>query len=122
MPLQFSDLSNANRLRLPLFKTKNGRLAHSEPDGSDWSIAEWTNAVAGEVGEACNIAKKIVRGDYADDPELGLGLLLDELADVIIYCDIIIATQLKRNTGIVVANKFNEKSDDLGIDVHVHSL
>lgn len=28
---------------------------------SDWSILEWGGATAGEVGEACNVAKKLVR-------------------------------------------------------------
>lgn len=26
-----------------------------------WSVAEWTNAVAGEAGEAANVAKKMLR-------------------------------------------------------------
>ena len=28
---------------------------------ADWSEAEWTNAMAGEAGEACNLTKKIIR-------------------------------------------------------------
>jgi NTP pyrophosphatase (non-canonical NTP hydrolase) len=27
----------------------------------DWSILEWGGATAGEVGEACNVAKKLLR-------------------------------------------------------------
>ena len=29
----------------------------------DWSLAEWSNAMAGECGEACNLTKKMLRGD-----------------------------------------------------------
>jgi hypothetical protein len=30
---------------------------------SDWSLAEWSNAMCGEAGETANITKKIRRGD-----------------------------------------------------------
>lgn len=110
MALTFEQLQSANRLRLPKFKTKSGKIAHPEGDGSGWSIAEWTNAMAGETGEACNIAKKIIRGEYEDDPELGIGLLLDEIADVVIYADLV-CQQLGRSLDIAVRNKFNEVSE-----------
>ncbi len=82
----------ANLQRLPLFKNRRGEPAHSRPDGSDWSMAEWTNAVAGEVGEACNIAKKLRRGDfgppYTPGYIAGCSELAHELADVVIYADL----------------------------------
>ena len=28
----------------------------------DWKLSQWSNAVAGEVGELCNIVKKVERG------------------------------------------------------------
>jgi NTP pyrophosphatase (non-canonical NTP hydrolase) len=87
--MKFSDLEQANRLRLPHFKNRQGKPAHSQKNGHDWSIAEWTNAMAGEAGEACNIAKKMIRGDYGDDVELGVGELMDEIADVVIYADLV---------------------------------
>jgi hypothetical protein len=37
--------------RLPLFKDAKGRPAHTKEDGSDWSHAEWLQAVVGELGE-----------------------------------------------------------------------
>lgn len=66
---------------------------------SEWSIAEWTNAVAGEAGEAANIAKKLIRfrsleggvamlnnkGKSYEELVNNLGF---ELADVVIYCDL----------------------------------
>lgn len=46
-PLTFDALRQANRARLPHFKNALGQPAHSEPDGSDWSDAEWLQAVVG---------------------------------------------------------------------------
>jgi NTP pyrophosphatase (non-canonical NTP hydrolase) len=48
-----------------------------------WDLPRWGNALAGEVGEACNLIKKIDRGDFplaAQRSALGA-----ELADVIAY-------------------------------------
>ena len=114
--MQFSDLEDANRLRLPQFKNRQGKPAHSQPNGHDWSIAEWTNAMAGEAGEACNIAKKLIRGDYGDDEELGIGELLDEIADVVIYADLV-CQRVNRKLEIAVHNKFNEVSERIGCDI-----
>lgn len=50
--LSFNTLRGANKARLPQFKNAKGELAHSEPDGSDWTLGEWCTAVAGELGEA----------------------------------------------------------------------
>jgi NTP pyrophosphatase (non-canonical NTP hydrolase) len=118
--ISFVDLMLANFKRLPQFKTKNGDIAHKKPDGSDWSIAEWTNAMAGEVGEACNVAKKIRRGDYDGDIELARRLLLSEIADVVIYADLI-CQQLNASLGDAVRQTFNEKSLKLRIDVQISS-
>ena len=114
--LKFADLENANRLRLPQFKNRKGEPAHSDPRGHDWSIAEWTNAMAGEAGEACNVAKKLIRGDYEGDIELGIGELLDEIADVVCYADLV-CQRVGRSLEIAVRNKFNEVSDRIGVDV-----
>ncbi|HAY82395.1 MAG TPA: hypothetical protein DCY79_21515 [Planctomycetaceae bacterium] len=94
-----------------------------------WSIAEWTNAMAGESGEACNIAKKLIRGDY--DRAETISALLDlaeELADVITYADLCMSRvqhsleelgvedseQLNAaRTGNAVAAKFNKVSQRL---------
>lgn len=91
-----------------------------------WSIAEWTNALAGECGEACNIAKKLVRGDYNQDESIAVLLdLAEELADVIGYADLCMSRvqhELQKlgvedeerlraaRTGDAVAAKFNKVS------------
>lgn len=127
--LTFQELRAANTARLPLFKNRLGGPAHSQPDGSDWNLAEWTNAVAGEVGEACNLAKKIVRGDYgaAGTPEYMAACreLCRELADVTTYSDIA-AMQAERGAGAyspysdlgdAVREKFNDVSARVGCNV-----
>jgi len=88
MSLTFAQLRTANMARMPLFKNHLGGLSHSEPDGSDWSPADWLVAVASEVGEALNVIKKIRRGDFAT-PQEGRALLGEELADVVTYADIL---------------------------------
>lgn len=77
-----------------------------------WSPEQWSNAMAGEVGEACNITKKMGRGDYPDQyakadaiRELG-----KEIADVVIYADLL-AARMGINLGEAVREKFNEVSD-----------
>lgn len=35
---------------------------------SDWSLSQWSNAVAGETGELCNIIKKVERGKERSNP------------------------------------------------------
>lgn len=85
--LSFDTLRAANKARLPLFKNKHGKAAHSEPDGSDWSPAQWLQAVVGELGEFANIRKKFERGDlsYLEYEALAA----KELADVQIYLDLL---------------------------------
>lgn len=57
-PLTFATLREANTLRLPEFKNRLGRPAHTTADGSDWKLSAWSNAVLGELGELANIIKK----------------------------------------------------------------
>ena len=49
--LSFATLRDANRMRLPQFRNKHGQLAHSQPDCSDWSPAQWLQAVVGDMIE-----------------------------------------------------------------------
>lgn len=105
--LKFNALRGANIARLPQFKNKHGELAHSKPDGSDWSPAQWLQAVVGELGEYANVRKKYERGDLTEEEfkvEAG-----KELADTLIYLDIL-AFQLGVDLGQVTMDKFNEVS------------
>ena len=114
--LSFKTLTDANNKRLPLFKNSKGLPAHSKPDGSDWSHAEWLQAVIGELGEYANIMKKVQRGDLTmveAKPSIE-----KELADVMTYFAILVQ-QLNIDLGQAVEDKFNEVSDRVKADVYI---
>lgn len=117
--LKFSIPRKANLARLPLFKNKKGKKAHSKKDGSDWSLSDWSNAVTGELGEAANIIKKIRRGDLSlAEARVDLA---KELADVQIYLDIL-AFRAGVDLGQATVNKFNEVSDRVGAPVYLEEF
>ena len=70
----------------------------------EWSPTDWATAVAGEVGEACNLIKKIRRGESID-----VDLIAAELADAVIYIDLL-AARLDIDLGEAVREKFNQVS------------
>ncbi|UMO76030.1 MazG nucleotide pyrophosphohydrolase [Planktothrix phage Pra-JY27] len=85
--LNLAALRGANIARLPTFRNARGEPAHSQPDGSDWALSAWCNALTGEVGEAANLIKKIERGDLTlAEARDDLGR---ELADILTYLDIL---------------------------------
>ena len=114
--LRFNALREANIARLPTFKNSKGEPAHSEPDGSDWCLAQWCNAVTGELGEAANIIKKIERGDMT--LEEARPKLAKEFADVVTYLDIL-SMRAGVNLGEATVNKFNEISVRVGSPVRL---
>jgi NTP pyrophosphatase (non-canonical NTP hydrolase) len=69
---------------------------------------DWSNALAGEVGEACNLTKKAKR-----DGVLALTAIAKELGDVVIYADHL-ARSLGLNLRECVIQKFNEVSERVG--------
>lgn len=131
MGLTFAALRGANRARLPQFKNKHGDPAHSKPDGSDWSPAQWLQAVVGELGEFANVRKKFERGDLTFDEYKVLAT--KELADVQTYLDLLAlrALDFDRPGGVplrhvdgegidlgqATIDKFNEVSDRVGCSV-----
>jgi NTP pyrophosphatase (non-canonical NTP hydrolase) len=76
-----------------------------------------SNELAGEVGEACNIVKKLarerlgIRGSRATVRELA-----DELADVVICVDLV-AMHAGIDLGLAVGRKFNATSEKNGLSV-----
>lgn len=70
-----------------------------------WSPTDWACALAGEVGEACNLIKKLRRGEDVSHDEIAR-----ELADVQAYLDLL-AARLGINLGFWTARKFNEVSE-----------
>lgn len=115
--LLFATLRNANIKRLPLFKNSKGEPAHSKEDGSDWSPAQWLQAVTGELGEYANIRKKYERGDITHDEFMKAAS--KELADVVTYIDIL-AFRLGIDLGQAVTDKFNEVSKRVGCNVFIN--
>lgn len=80
---------------------------------SDWRLTQWTNALAGEVGETCNYAKKVERDGVNYDKEIG-----KELADVVIYAAIV-AEYVGLDLGEEVRKKFNEVSAKRGVNIKI---
>jgi NTP pyrophosphatase (non-canonical NTP hydrolase) len=114
--LTFNVLRQANLKRLPLFKNKKGEAAHSTLDGSDWSPAQWLQAVMGELGEYANLRKKFERGDITEE-EFKVEAR-KELADVQVYLDIL-AFQLGINLGEATISKFNEVSERINCSIRI---
>jgi NTP pyrophosphatase (non-canonical NTP hydrolase) len=84
-------------------------------------VAWWTNAIAGEFGEAlavylqiCNLSKKMTRGDFNEHtlPNMKLKMAI-ELADVVTYVDLLL-DHLGYNMEDVLRHKFNEVSQRVG--------
>lgn len=92
-------------------------------DLSQWSLLEWCGAMAGEAGEACNVAKKMRRIDLMlPNKEAGLstrdivGLrnkLANEIGDTIIY-GLLILSNLGLDASEVVEYVFDRKSIEYG--------
>lgn len=128
--VSFNQLREANLRRLPVFKNKKGEVIH-KPDGSDWLLTQWANALQGENGELAelilvaaltksigtvgNEAKKLDRADFSMTPELRQKIA-NELADVATYLDIL-AYRCGINLGTAVVEKFNAVSERVGVDV-----
>lgn len=83
---------------------------------SAWSPERWSNAMAGECGEACNAVKKLNRledgTNTKKDPQTKaecIANIEEELADVIIYADLL-AARLGIDLDAAVRRKFNQVS------------
>jgi NTP pyrophosphatase (non-canonical NTP hydrolase) len=105
--LTFGRLRAANIQRLPLFKNTLGIAAHTTRDGSDWSPAQWLQALVGELGEYANQRKKFERGDIAQTTFYAAAS--EELADVAVYLDLL-ACRLGIDLGMAIIAKFNRTS------------
>jgi NTP pyrophosphatase (non-canonical NTP hydrolase) len=106
--MDLDDLRNANLTR------------QREWDPADTiTLAYRGNELAGEVGEACNIIKKLerarlgIRGSRATTE-----MLAEELADVVICLDLI-AMQARIDLGAAVREKFNGTSEKYGLATRI---
>jgi NTP pyrophosphatase (non-canonical NTP hydrolase) len=89
----------------------------------NWTLADWSNAMAGEAGETCNVVKKIRRvelgttGNKAslESYHVQLGL---EIGDVLIYLDLL-AHAAGLSLEECVRRSFNDKSDELKMPIRI---
>lgn len=100
MSLSFERLQEANALRSNI----------TFPQCNTWSLGDWGCAVAGEVGEACNLMKKARRGEVIPAHQIA-----DELADVVIYADLI-CTKMGVTLEAAIKRKWDEVSKRRGYE------
>ena len=103
MSLDFLELRKANR----------ERCETSFHGIDEWSETDWGCAAAGEMGELCNLLKKRRRGE-----DIPIKMVMDEIADVIIYLDLL-AAKLGIQLSGPIREKFNEVSDRVGSEVRL---
>lgn len=113
--LTFADLAAANL----------ARCVRWHPGGIEvWSPTDWATALTGELGEACNAIKKLRRvedgvanksdpGRLLADRESAIAAIGDELADTLIYLDLL-AQRLGIDLAAVTIAKFNATSEKYG--------
>lgn len=87
--------------------------------GNQISLAYRGNELAGEVGEACNVIKKLererlgIRGSRASVEQLA-----EELADIIICADLVAMAE-GIDLDLAVAQKFNATSEKVGLNTRL---
>jgi len=106
--LTFVEFRDANIKRL--FNTEKFKRC------IEWTSDQWLKAFIGEVGELCNIDKKVDRGDYDGREREALAEMEKEFADIQTYLDLWAWSKSVDLTRATVA-KFNEVSDRVGSDV-----
>lgn len=85
--------------------------------GIKLDLSYFGNAAAGEMGEACNVIKKLERERLGlPGSKANIDQLADELADVIIYLDLI-AMKIGVDLETAIKNKFNKDSNKHGFNV-----
>jgi NTP pyrophosphatase (non-canonical NTP hydrolase) len=102
-------------LTLERLRAANTERQREWDPSDEITLAYRGNELAGEVGEACNVLKKLererigIRGSRATKEQLA-----EELADVLICLDLI-AMQAGINLGEATIQKFNATSDKYGL-------
>jgi hypothetical protein len=90
---------------------------------ASWSVAEWGCATAGECGEACNVAKKMLRfrdnvaGNKKSYEEYRADLA-SEIAGMVVYADLW-AAAAGINLEQAVRDEFNKKSVEIGSEITI---
>lgn len=113
-------LAHMRQLSLTDLRVANIRRDEEWNTGSEkLSLTFRGNELAGEVGEACNVVKKMERarlglkGSHATAEQLG-----EELADVLICLDLL-AMDAGVDLGVAVRSKFNATSEKYGLATRI---
>lgn len=108
--ISFQDLREVNVTRC---------IRWHPPTSEPWTCADWSNALCGEAGELANVVKKVRRQQTgavnAGDPSMEqlVKMVGDELADVVIYADLV-AHHFGLDLSAAVTSKFNRVSEKYG--------
>jgi len=107
----FPGIRAANHERLDYF-------GHGDLENG-WNVAEWGCALAGEVGELCNVLKKMHRAAPFDPSSDELLVAAgEEIADVYLYLDLL-SQKLGLNIERCVLRKFNKTSEQYNFPVRI---
>lgn len=85
----------------------------------EWSGADWSNAMCGEAGETANVVKKLRRHETgtaregAPEVDVLRKKLAHEIADIVIYADLL-AAYYGIDLSRAVVEKFNKDSEKNG--------
>lgn len=118
---------SGSALSLKAFSIVNAQRCEKWHKGnsSNWRLSDWATALAGEVGEACNVIKKLNRirdgllGNKQSDSSASLYAQLGaELADSFIYLDAL-ATAAAIDLADEVRKKFNATSEQYGFEERI---
>lgn len=119
MTITYEEFSQKNLQRVTLWHPTFGTDAPNA-----WTGADWSNAMAGECGEACNVVKKIrrqetgIRGTKDPDYNELIAMLGLELADTVTYADLL-AQHYGLDLGTQMIVKFNYISEREGLPVTI---
>jgi hypothetical protein len=109
-----------------ILATSLSRVQRWHKDGlEDWSPLEWSGAMAGEAGEACNAAKKLKRLDkglrtinaadrHYSDCDVAAVAVAREAADTILYAILVMARVGVTDVEEMLRSVFNAKSEEYG--------
>lgn len=103
---------NLGRGKMDIQEWQNVNLIRSEESFgnqcADWSEGDWGNALAGEVGELCNLIKKHRRGEYIDWTDFA-----EEIGGVASYLALV-SSALGIDLQHAMITEFNKVSEKVG--------
>lgn len=107
-------------LSIAFFQALNAQRAKKWHKGTEWSLSDWGVALAGEIGEACDVIKKLNRlrdGIQRNDKTKAdyMKELAAELADAFSYL-VLLADAAGIQLDEAAIEKFNAVSDRYGFE------